>query len=261
MPYAKAGDLNVYYREKGEGEPVVFVHGNWVTSLEWEPVLSRLPEGFHGIAPDLRGRGKTEGPDNDYTMPEMAADLLHFVDAVGLEKFHLVAHSLGSAVAMQFVLDHPQRVRTFTVVSPAWVDGMPAAYNNPEAQVALKSNKALFAQALKAQAPAAPDNAFWREVVEEGFEQRVEAAVRNLPALVAWKPGDRLKETAVPALVISGTLDPLTGGANAVRAAEALNAQNIVLEGVGHSPNIEIPDRFIELVMENISRAAPVRPD
>lgn len=261
MPSAKAGDLNVFYREKGQGEPIVFVHGNWVTSLTWEPVLSRLPKGFHGIAYDLRGRGKTEGPDNDYTMPEMAADLLKFLDALGLQKVHLVAHSLGSAVAMQFVLEHPERVHTFTVVSPAWVDGMPPAYNNPEAQVALKSNKPLFTQALKAQMPTAPDDAFTQQVIDEGFEQRTEAAVRNLPALLNWKPGDRLKETGVPTLVISGTLDPLTGGANAVRAAEALNAQNIVLEGVGHSPNIEMPDRFVELMMGNVSKAAPVRPD
>ena len=64
MPHIPAGDLNVYYLEKGTGTPVVFVHGNWTTSTEWEPVLERLPAGVRGLAPDVRGRGQTTGPDN-----------------------------------------------------------------------------------------------------------------------------------------------------------------------------------------------------
>ena len=51
-----------------------------------------------------------------------------------------------------------------------------------------------------------------------------------------------------PKLVIAGTLDPLTGGANAEGAASALHADLVVLDGVGHSPNIEVPDRVAELL-------------
>ena len=129
MPSVHAGDLDVYYRENGaQGEhgAIVFVHGNWATSSWWEPVLARLPAPlWRGIAYDVRGRGRTTGPDSDYSIPSLAADLGSLIEALGLETPHLVGHSLGSAIVMQYALDHPAKVRSLTVVAPAWVDGMP----------------------------------------------------------------------------------------------------------------------------------------
>ncbi len=253
MPFIQAGDLRVHYRDHGAGEPVLFVHGNWATSAWWEPTLDRLPGSYRGIAYDLRGRGQTEGPDHGYTMPEMAADLLAFADLLGLTTFHLVGHSLGSAIAMQVALEQPTRVRSLTALAPAWVDGMPAAYNAPAAQEAIKADKELFARVLKPLAPAAPEDDLWRRVVDEGHQQRLEAALRNLPALLTWTPGDRLGAITIPALVISGALDTLTGGANADRAAAALGAPQIIMPNIGHSPNIEAPDEFVRLLVQHLS--------
>ena len=254
MPTINADNLNIHYIEHGEGTPVLFVHGNWSTSAWWGPVLQRLPSGLRGIAYDMRGRGRTEGPDNAYTIEELAADLRALGDALGLDTFHLVGHSLGSAVAMQFALDDQERVLTLTCVSPAWVDGMPPAYNVPAAQIAIKNDPALFAQALKAQAPTAPEDDFWRELVSEAHGQRIEAALGSLPALLEWKPGDKLGEVTVPTLVISGELDVLTGGANADRAAAALGARHVIMPGVGHSPIIEAPDAFMALLADHIEQ-------
>lgn len=258
MPFIQAGDLKVHYIEGGQGTPVLFVHGNWGCAAWWEPVLARLPAGWHGLAPDVRGRGQTSGPDSGYTLPELAADLGAFADALGLERFHLVGHSLGSAIAMQYMLDAPARVLSLTAVAPGWVDGMPAAYNVPAGQEALKANRALFAGALKAMAPTAPADAYWERLVEEGYNQRLTAALANLPALLAWQPGDRLQATDVPALVISGEQDALTGGANGDRAAAALGTRHIVMPGVGHSPIIEAPDAFMALLLPHL-RAAEER--
>lgn len=58
MPFVTAGDLNVHYIEHGAGEPVLLLHGNWATCGWWEPTLNLLPSGYHGIAPDMRGRGR-----------------------------------------------------------------------------------------------------------------------------------------------------------------------------------------------------------
>ena len=260
MPHIPAGDLNVYYLEKGEGTPVVFVHGNWTTSTEWEPVLERLPAGYRGLAPDVRGRGQTEGPDNSYTMPELAADLRAFVDALGLDTFHLVGHSLGSAIVLQFALESPERLRTLTVLAPGWVDGMPEAYGVPAAQQTLHDDPAYFAQALKFQMPTLPEGDLWQRLVAEGHQQRRSATMANIDALLTWKPGDQLRAITVPVLVASGAQDVLTGGANAARAAAALNTESVVIEGVGHSPNVEAPDRFMALLLAHLqveARPAP----
>ena len=261
MPFVKAGDLNVHYIEQGEGEPVLLVHGNWVTNSTWLPVLERLPAGLRGIAPDVRGRGKTEGPHSGYTIPELAADLRAFADSLGLDRFHLAGHSLGSAITMQFALESPERLLTHTVVSPAWVDGMPEAANVPAAQQTLKDNKQVFTVALKAMMPALPEGDLWQRLVDEGHGQRIEATLANLPALLNWRPGDRLREIGVPTLVISGELDAYTGGANARRAAEALGAEQVVIPGVGHSPNVEAPDRFVELLLGHINAHRSTNPE
>ena len=124
MPFVKAGDLRVHYLEAGEGEPVLFVHGNWASAGWWEPCLARLPVGYHGLAPDMRGRGRTIGPDSDYSIAALAADQLALADALGFERFHMVGHSLGAAVAIQAALDAPSRIVTLTVIAPPWADGM-----------------------------------------------------------------------------------------------------------------------------------------
>ena len=250
MPMLHVADLEVHYIESGDprGTPALFVHGNWGTSSWWEPLVARLPAGYRGLAYDVRGRGRTTGPDSSYAIESLAADLLAFATAAGAERFHLVGHSLGTAIAMQAALDAPDRIRSLAAIAPAWVDGMPAAYNVPAGQIAIKQDAALFATALKPLAPTVPDDDYWRRLVREGHGQRIESALLNLDALLAWKPGDRLRAITAPTLVIAGALDPLTGGPTADRAAEALGARLIVLEGIGHSPNIETPDRVMELL-------------
>jgi len=248
----RVADLAVHYLERGDpgGTPVVFVHGNWATASWWEPLLARLPAGYRGLAYDVRGRGSTTGPDSSYAIEALAADLLAFATAAGADRFHLVGHSLGGAIAMQAALDAPDRVRSLAAIGPAWVDGAPAAYNLPDRQIALKNDAAFFAAALKPLAPTVPDDDFWTRLVREGHEQGIEATLRNLEALAAWRPGDRLAAIRSPTLVIAGALDPLTGGATAQRAAEALGTPLVTLDGVGHSPNIEAPDAVARLLAE-----------
>jgi pimeloyl-ACP methyl ester carboxylesterase len=249
MPTIKAGDLDVHYLDYGRGEPVIFVHGNWASSGWWLRVLERLPAGYRGLAPDLRGRGATQGPDNDYTMPSLAADLWHFANALQIERCHLVGHSLGAAVVLQAALDQPTRVATLAVLAPPWVDGMPDEVYQPDRQQLLKDNPDFFAQAIKAMAPTAPEDDLWRELVAIGHSQRLSAANGAINALRAWKPGDTLRNIGAPALVMGGELDPLVTTETVKRAAEALGVEAQIIAGVGHSANLEAPDRFLALLV------------
>lgn len=251
MPTLRAGNLEVHYRERGEGAPLVLIHGNWSTSLWWQPTLELLPRGLRALAYDLRGRGHTQGPAIPQTMPTLAEDLRGLLDALGLPRAHLLGHSLGAAVAMQFALEHPGRVDTLTLLSPAWVDGMPAAYNLPAHQLAVHDNREYFAAALRGVAPTAPDDALWQRLLDEGHLQRREASLATLQALVDWAPGERLKDLrSLRSLVISGEKDPLSTVDVGRRCAELLGARHLVMAGVGHSPNMEAPREFLRLWTE-----------
>jgi len=252
MPAVRADDLEVGYREAGHGTPLVLLHGNWATSSWWEPTLARLPDGRRGIAPDMRGRGGTRGPDNEYSISSLADDLRAFADALDLERFDLVGHSLGSCVAMQFALAHGERLRSLTVVSPGWIDGMPGAYAIPERQKQLKDDPTFFGLALRAIIPGAPDDEFWQRLLREGREQTIAAALALLPALTDWAPGDAVGRISVPRTVISGELDLFTGGPNAVRVAAALGCELVTMPKVGHGPMIEAPDEFARILWDRL---------
>ena len=247
-----AGDLDTFYLEAGTGTPVLLVHGNWGSGAWWEPVLERLPRGRRALAPDLRGRGMSRGPDTDYGIASLANDVLAFADALDLAKFDLVGHSLGSCVAMEIALTHPERLRSLVVVSPGWIDGMPGAYAIPERQKQLKDDPAFMAVALRAIVPGTDDD-LWRKLLRDASEQRLEAALALLPALTEWTPGDAVGTINVPRVVISGALDLFTGGPNAVRVAQALQCELITMPKVAHGPMIEAPDAFAKILWEHLS--------
>ncbi len=262
MPHAQAGNLRVHYREWSppapHGSPVVFVHGNWSTYRWWLPTAAelgrRLPD-HRMLALDLRGRGETEGPDHGYSIAELAADLLAFLDALALDRVHLVGHSLGTAIAMQLALTAPARVASLVNVAPCWVDGMPEKWARREDQPRIHADRELFGRLLAGMAPAAPRDAAWDEIVRTGHRQRELATMRNLDALSAWRPGDALRTLAMPRVVIDGELDPLCGGATAARAAAALGCERVCMAGIGHSPNLEAPDRLASIIRRFIRDA------
>lgn len=111
--------LRVHYlATEGDGEPVIFLHGNIASSLFWDETLATLPDGFKGIAVDLRSFGGTEPKPVDATrgMGDFADDLDALMDALDIETAHLVGWSTGGLAAMQYALDHPTRVRSITLV-------------------------------------------------------------------------------------------------------------------------------------------------
>lgn len=230
----------------------MLVHGNWGSRAWWEPVLERVPPGVRCIAYDLRGRGGTRGPAGDGSFASLAADLEAFAAALGLERFALAGHSLGTGVALQHALDHPGRLSALVVVSPTWVDGMPVAYAVAAHQERLASDLDYFEAALRTITPAAPRDELWERIVEEGRGQSLATALAAQAALVAWSPGARLRAIDVPTTVIAGSLDTLTTPAVAQRAAEALGVDLTVMDGVGHGPMLEAPDRFCEILWERL---------
>ena len=113
--------LRTCVRHDGRGgEPVLLLHGNVSSSVFWEDTLLALPDGFRGLAPDLRGFGDTEPLPVDATrgLRDFADDLHALVEVLELDRVHLVGWSMGGGVAMQYVIDHADRVAGLTLVNP-----------------------------------------------------------------------------------------------------------------------------------------------
>ncbi len=103
-----------------DGVPVVFLHGNFSAATYWEETMLALPPRFRAIAPDLRGYGWSEDRLVDATrgMRDWSDDLEALFAALNIDQAHLVGWSLGGGVIYRFLIDHPGKVLSATLISP-----------------------------------------------------------------------------------------------------------------------------------------------
>src|SRR5215212_6635159 len=101
LPYLEAGSR--------AGVPVVFLHGITDSCRAFEPLMAHLPGSVHAFAPSQRGHGGESWAES-HQLEDFAADLGSFMDVLGLPRAVIVGHSMGSAVAPRFAIDHPERV-------------------------------------------------------------------------------------------------------------------------------------------------------
>ncbi len=117
--YFEAGGLRSFVREAGDGEPVVCIHGVPTSSFLYRKVIDELAgRGLRGITFDLPGLGLAERPaDFDYTWTALGRFSREAVDALGLDRFHLVVHDVGGPVGFELAAATPERVLSLTVLN------------------------------------------------------------------------------------------------------------------------------------------------
>ncbi len=108
----------VAYRDEGDGETLLLIHGMAGSSDSWRSVLPQLSKRYRVIAPDLLGHGQSDKPRiSDYSLGAFAVWLRDLLDELGVSQATLVGHSLGGGVAMQFVYQHPDYVKRLVLIS------------------------------------------------------------------------------------------------------------------------------------------------
>jgi pimeloyl-ACP methyl ester carboxylesterase len=108
---------DVRYYTAGEGDPLVVIHGGGGDARTWLPNIEELSSSYTVYAPDLPGYGGSQPLDGRYYIPELTDFLDVFSDNLGLERFHLVGHSLGGGVALNYALKSPHRIKKLVLVS------------------------------------------------------------------------------------------------------------------------------------------------
>ena len=106
--------------DKG-GTPVIFVHGNLTSATFWEETMLAMPAGFHSIALDQRGFGESDPDaaiDGSRGLQDMSDDVVALMDSLGIEKAHIVGHSMGGGVTWRLMMDVPDRLLSASLVAP-----------------------------------------------------------------------------------------------------------------------------------------------
>jgi len=112
--------LSIFYREAGpkDAPTLLLLHGLPSSSRMYEPLLSRLPDRYHLIAPDYPGFGQSDWPDRQtfaYTFDNLATVMEHFTEALGLTTYTLYMQDYGGPVGFRLALAHPERVQALIV--------------------------------------------------------------------------------------------------------------------------------------------------
>jgi pimeloyl-ACP methyl ester carboxylesterase len=122
----KSNGVNIVYATRGQGEPVVLIHG-WLASagLNWElpGISTALAKDFRVIQMDVRGHGLSDKPKKEelYAM-ELVEDVARLLDHLKIKKAHIVGYSMGGIIAAKFAVKHPGRVHSLTLGGMGWLE-------------------------------------------------------------------------------------------------------------------------------------------
>lgn len=110
MPFQRINGIQIYYEEHGKGDPVLLIQGLGYPSGMWFLQIPALARNFRTIVFDNRGVGKTDKPDEEYSIPLMASDAAGLLHVLGVEKTHVVGVSLGGYIAQEMALSSPNLI-------------------------------------------------------------------------------------------------------------------------------------------------------
>ena len=275
-----ANGIRIYYEAFGDSETpaVLLIIGMDEQCTAWLPYFFEpiVEAGFYVVRFDNRDCGLSEwirdwDPSHPYTLEDMAEDAVGLLDALSIEKAHLVGASMGGMIAQRIAISRPDRTRSLTsIASSAFpLDPDPEAQPSIDVERFREIHRELVsrfpnyltvpAETIEFRIGAARAFAGSRFPFDEDFQRKAVASAildrqgfnplaqaHQLAAVLA--SGPRLEELArisVPALVLHGTEDPLVPPGHAVKCARHIPGARLVwMEGVGH----ELPAGIMNLV-------------
>ena len=258
-----------------DGEVVILLHGFPQTSFEWRHQLRALGEaGFRAVAPDQRGYSSGARPPDieDYALPLLVQDVIGLADAIGAERFHIVGHDWGAAVAWAVAVAARDRVITANPVSVPHPDAFAAVLNDPTScQVAASAYFDLFVQPNSEDAFLANDHALLRGVYAGIDDEAVAEYVRVLGSKAALGAGLNWYRANIGNRTLQGppvgsvevpTMFTWSDGDTALCIDGAVLTEQYVsgpyrfevLEGVTHWIPDLAPDAMSSLLVEHVTR-------
>jgi len=264
VPTIDIAGTDLYYERRGEGEPLLLIQGLGGNSLHWgEGFLGGLEDGFELVLYDHRGAGRSGVLQGEHTIADLASDAIGLLDALGIERAHVVGISMGGMVAQEVALRAPERVRTLTL--GCTFPGGPDATMTDMTVVGMLAEAVLSGdqertlrvgyEVMIASEYAGREGAYelYSELAGQ-YPAPVAVLMAQLSAIMGHDTSDRLEQIEVPTLVVHGTEDRLMHVSNGELIARLIpDARLELLEGSGHMFFWEQPQRSAELVREHAS--------
>ena len=268
----------VGYRKMGEGPPLVLLHGITSHAEAWREVMPRLAENHTVVAPDLLGHGRSAKPRGDYSLGAYAAGIRDLLAVLGFERGSVVGHSFGGGIALQFAYLFPEYVERVALISSGGLGKevhpllRAAALPGSEwvmpllaREWSVRAGDAVRTVAARIGIEAGPDIAEfargYASLVDPGAREAFIDTMRGVIGPDGQKVSamDRLYlADQVPFLIVWGDADPIIPVSHGRAAHEAVPGSRYVeLEGSGHWPMLDAPDRLTEELTSFMQETEP----
>jgi len=265
--HIRVGDINIAYKQFGEGKPILFISGTSQTKDAWEPtLLSQLAATNHTVIIfDNRGIGETTVGTKPFSIEQFANDTAGLLDALQIQKADVLGASLGSFVAQELTLNYPQKVDRL-VLHAGYCGGNETVYASGQALetiMTLSSPQILRNMTAEQQAMILAQIMFPPEWLE-GHPEIMDIVIQLAPsrsaspeiiqqqglASATWKGScDRLANITQSTLVIAGDQDLLAPAANSIMMAQRIpNSWLVMIQGTGHGMMLQVPNEFSAII-------------
>lgn len=263
--FAPSGNVRLSYSVEGEGdESVLLLMGLGGRAADWASEFpSALARSYRVIRYDHRGVGGSPPVEGGYSLPDMAADAVAVLDAVGVARAHVIGYSMGGMISQLVATQHADRVDRLVLLSTHF-GGRDVVEPTPKA-MGLFDPEQMFTRGRDAEAIMR----FTMDILTaKGFVERHPEAlslmVKNvraeptsplafmsqMQAIIGSDRGDIVRDIQKRTLVVHGTEDELVPVGNGHLLHERIRGSRLeILQGVGHMPMLEAPQKLAEIVL------------
>jgi 2-hydroxymuconate-semialdehyde hydrolase len=255
-----ANGILTNYHDVGEGPPVLLIHGSGpgVTGwANWRLTIPALATRFRVLAPDMVGFGYTERPaDVQYNMDNWVSHIIGFMDALGIERAHVVGNSFGGGLALALAIRAPQRVARLVLMGSAGLsfpitEGLDRVWGYTPSLANMRSlldvfsfNRSLLSEDLARMRYEASIRPGFQEAFGRMFPAPRQRGVDGLAS-----PETAIRALEHPTMIVHGREDQVIPLASSYRLFDLIaKAQLHVFGECGHWTQIEHADRFNRLV-------------
>src|SRR4051794_19364665 len=216
MAHRSINGFDLWYEDGGSGEVIVFHHGYTGSHDSWPPIVEQLRDEFRCVMMDARGAGDSAHPADGYTIEQYAADVIGVADALGIDRFTYVGHSMGGGIGMWLGLEYADRLERLILVAPVGSRGIDVAPDVRDAAAKLwydRNVDELMRQRIAGAArPELTDEVMVKSRVDRALSVSPGHYEGSWESMRAFNVTDRLGELTTPTLMVVGAADTLAKG-------------------------------------------------
>ena len=269
MPLLATSGARIRYERIGQGPAVLLIQGVGVVGGGWRPQVDALARRFEVFTFDNRGIGGSTRDEEALTVEAMAADGLGIMDAAGIDRFHLIGHSMGGVIAQAIALRAPERVRslsllcTFANGRDATALSLPMLVHGLRSRVGTRTMRrnGMLRMIMPAEYLRQADRRALHDELQQLFGRDLAdqppIVMTQLRALSAYDTTPRLRELGtIPTLVVSGAHDPISPPRlGRALAAAIAGARFVEFAQASHALPIQCADEVNTLLMDHLAAA------